>query len=326
MTETNAQVDFGVQSEQPMMQTNSSQTKIIGQNNAGSMTDGVSNPRLNNSNSLHTQSRFSNQLMNNPRPIQDVSQNAIHPHNSNSQYHDNRIIPQTVQDNTIQYQPLNTISYDHNNIHMPQPIQDNTLQYQPVKAISHDHAITSIPQPIQGNTIQYQPANAITHQPLPALPPPSMQDNYQNDLRSQRTKAICNHSQPQNKYILGEQNLADGTLSIQNQSEAPSYRRQIANEAYEDKYQYICSLCNNYFKSERALRRHMDNIHEAYKQKEKGIKRAKTSACHLCFTDFHSERALIRHLKNIHDVVKFSGGENLEENKRNKRIKYELYN
>ena len=46
--------------------------------------------------------------------------------------------------------------------------------------------------------------------------------------------------------------------------------------------------------------------------------------CH-CHTDFQSERALLRHLQNIHDVFKFKGDEPIEENKRVRRNGYQLY-
>ena len=67
------------------------------------------------------------------------------------------------------------------------------------------------------------------------------------------------------------------------------------------------------------------NIHDALYQKERGVKRSKVFTCDNCYTDFLSERALIRHLKNIHGVFKFGSDDPSEENKRVKRGKYQLY-
>ena len=36
---------------------------------------------------------------------------------------------------------------------------------------------------------------------------------------------------------------------------------------------FLCTLCNTYFKTRKALERHNRNIHDAYQQKKKGIKR-----------------------------------------------------
>merc|ERR1711973_249127 len=36
---------------------------------------------------------------------------------------------------------------------------------------------------------------------------------------------------------------------------------------------FLCTLCNTYFKTRKGLERHNKNIHDAYQQKKKGIKR-----------------------------------------------------
>ena len=36
---------------------------------------------------------------------------------------------------------------------------------------------------------------------------------------------------------------------------------------------FLCTLCNTYFNTRKALERHNRNIHDAYQQKKKGIKR-----------------------------------------------------
>ena len=36
---------------------------------------------------------------------------------------------------------------------------------------------------------------------------------------------------------------------------------------------FLCTLCNTYFNARKALERHNRNIHDAYQQKKKGIKR-----------------------------------------------------
>ena len=66
---------------------------------------------------------------------------------------------------------------------------------------------------------------------------------------------------------------------------------------------YSCLLCNTDFSTQKALERHMKNIHDAYQQKEKGKKRQQTFTCDFCNSDFKSERALDRHIDNVHDAA-----------------------
>ena len=66
---------------------------------------------------------------------------------------------------------------------------------------------------------------------------------------------------------------------------------------------YSCLLCNTDFSTQKALKRHMKNIHDAYQQKEKGKKRQQTFTCDFCNSDFKSERALDRHIANVHDAA-----------------------
>ena len=289
MTYAPSMMNSGVQSEQPRIQNNSSQTNSVNQKNIGSMTEGVTNPTFYSMNNSHTQSRF-------------------HP---------------------LQYQPSNSITNHSTNTSMQQPMQvdeQNTIPYHAPGAISHNTLPALPPSQMDNNTqdsIKYQTPNAISHNTLPALPPPQMHNNTQDSIQYKPTRAI---SRPERSCILGYQSTATGRcytkpLSIVSSSSVvPRSQRHAADEE-----RYFCTICDEEFKSEKTLRRHHKNIHDAIYQKDRGVKRSKVLSCEHCYTDFQSERALIRHLKNIHGVFKFSSDEPSEENKRVKRGEYQLY-
>ena len=63
---------------------------------------------------------------------------------------------------------------------------------------------------------------------------------------------------------------------------------------------FLCTLCNTYFNTRKALERHNRNIHDAYQQKIKGIKHKEIFTCDICYDEFKTQKVLDRHITNIH--------------------------
>ena len=63
---------------------------------------------------------------------------------------------------------------------------------------------------------------------------------------------------------------------------------------------FLCTLCNSYFNTRKALERHNRNIHDAYQQKIKGIKHKEIFTCDICYDEFKTQKVLDRHITNIH--------------------------
>ena len=63
---------------------------------------------------------------------------------------------------------------------------------------------------------------------------------------------------------------------------------------------FLCTLCNSYFNTRKALERHNRNIHDAYQQKIKGMKHKEIFTCDICYDEFKTQKVLDRHITNIH--------------------------
>ena len=63
---------------------------------------------------------------------------------------------------------------------------------------------------------------------------------------------------------------------------------------------FLCTLCNTYFNTRKALERHNRNIHDAFQQNIKGIKHKEIFTCDICYDEFKTEKVLDRHITNIH--------------------------
>ena len=83
---------------------------------------------------------------------------------------------------------------------------------------------------------------------------------------------------------------------------------------------FICTLCNNSFNTKNALERHNRNIHDAFQQKNKGIKHKETFTCDICYSEFQNKKVLDRHVKNIH--ADFSQDEKGVKRKNKKKDNY----
>ena len=222
--------------------------------------------------------------------------------------------PQLMDNNTIQYstplalpqpqQPTdyNTIQYSAPQA-LPQPQQPmeyNTIQY------SAPLALPQPQQPMDYNTIQYsaplalpQPQQLMDYSVSPQinhLPPPQLMDHSS----STQTPSYPALPQPQ---------LMDYSGNPQN-SALPAPQDDDCTECAVTKYKrydvslpsarglpensvFICTLCESNFSTKKSLQRHMKNIHAAFNQVEKGIKRKA------------KQGKISKKLKTSHEVVPY---------------------
>ena len=146
-------------------------------------------------------------------------------------------------------------------------IQQQQIQYQQPTSMVIDHPISQFIQPSHQPTPQQ--STPIYAQPMTPLPLPS----------PQTARAASPEKQ----------------VSIRNQSEIVEPGRNVLEYS-----KFICTLCGTSYKRKEGLQRHMTNMHDAYQQKDKGVKRKKTFTCDVCNNEFNSKKALNRHIKNIH--------------------------
>ena len=221
--------------------------------------------------------------------------------------------PQAQHMDTIEYstplalpqpQIMNTIQQSLP-IPLPQPQLMDTIQYSTPLALPQAKLMDTIqhsaplalPQPKPMNTIQHsaplalpqpKPMNTIQHSTPLALPQQQHSINPQiNHLPLSRTHPqlmdISKNTQtPQlMDYSVNPQNLA---------SALPAPEEDDCKECTVTKYKkydvslpsarglpensvFICTLCESNFSTKKSLQRHMTNIHDAFNQVEKGIKR-----------------------------------------------------
>jgi uncharacterized C2H2 Zn-finger protein len=172
------------------------------------------------------------------------------------------------------------------------PSQVQTLHYIPVPQ-------EVLPQAPTHRMVQYQPS--FHQQPLPQPPRLEMiqPTSPQLALPPPMTTPVLQH---QRQLPLPSPSQVSFT-SPNTQLSLPDQPREVVKNQYKNYYEYskfICTLCNTEFGTEKALQRHMKNIHDAYEQEEKGIKHAQTFTCDICYTEFKSQKGLDRHVDNIH--------------------------
>ena len=200
--------------------------------------------------------------------------------------------PQLMDYNTIEYStPLA----------LPQP-QQQLLNYNTNQHSAH----LALPQPMDYNAIQYSA-------PLALPQPMDYSVNPQNNYSPQTQPQLMDHSsntqtlsypalpQPQSQPQLMDHSsntqtpsypqaqLMDYSVNPQN-SALPAPVEDDCTECAVTKYKkydvdlpsaqglpehsvFVCTLCQSNFSTKKSLQRHMKNIHDAFNQVEKGIKR-----------------------------------------------------
>ena len=200
--------------------------------------------------------------------------------------------PQLMDYNTIEYStPLA----------LPQP-QQQLLNYNTNQHSAH----LALPQPMDHNAIQYSA-------PLALPQPMDYSVNPQNNYSPQTQPQLMDHSsntqtlsypalpQPQSQPQLMDHSsntqtpsypqaqLMDYSVNPQN-SALPAPVEDDCTECAVTKYKkydvdlpsaqglpehsvFVCTLCQSNFSTKKSLQRHMKNIHDAFNQVEKGIKR-----------------------------------------------------
>jgi hypothetical protein len=183
----------------------------------------------------------------------------------------------------------------------PQPMeQDVAIHYENPLHITYDTAV-----PMDEDGTQNIQSVLQLNQPLPIQHVGNNQ-TFNNQQRSPRYIPSLHHTSTENNTanINSRQTpYLQYTTPMNNATDLPSSRELYSKyrNAHEEVSTFICEICNTDFTTKSALYRHMKNIHEAYKQKQKGIKRKKSFTCDLCFSEFEKNQALERHIHNIHE-------------------------
>ena len=197
-------------------------------------------------------------------------------------------------------QLMNTIQHS-TPLALPQPQLMNTIQHsgtlalpqpQPMDTIQHSAPLV-LPQPQLANTIQHsaplalpqpQPMDTTQHSAPLALPEPmeySMNPQINHLPPPQLMDHSTNTQTPQLDYSVNPQNSA---LALPAPVEddctecaVTKYKRYDVDlpsaQRLPEHSVFICTLCENNFSTKKSLQRHMKNIHGAFNQVEKGMKR-----------------------------------------------------
>ena len=197
-------------------------------------------------------------------------------------------------------QLMNTIQHS-TPLALPQPQLMNTIQHsgtlalpqpQPMDTIQHSAPLV-LPQPQLANTIQHsaplalpqpQPMDTTQHSAPLALPEPmeySMNPQINHLPPPQLMDHSTNTQTPQLDYSVNPQNSA---LALPAPVEddctecaVTKYKRYDVDlpsaQRLPEHSVFICTLCENNFSTKKSLQRHMKNIHSAFNQVEKGMKR-----------------------------------------------------
>lgn len=272
-----------------------SQTPILN-NNVRSARDDNHSPQDNNPSAhLHHSSPIENSIMqieNNPQ----ISKEKI-PSNTHLQY----IVPdpefqKAISFSTYQHsatlpqpqpQHMNTIEYS-TPLALPQPQIMNTIQHSSPKALpqpQHMDAIEyssplALPQPKPMNTIQhFTPQTLSQQQPsinpqINHLPPSQTHPQLMDTSTNTETPQLMD-------YSVNQQNSASALPAPEEddckECAVTKYRKYDVSLPYSrglpENSVFTCTLCETNFSTKKSLQRHMKNMHDAYNQVEKGIKR-----------------------------------------------------
>ena len=272
-----------------------SQTPILN-NNVRSARDDNHSPQDNNPSAhLHHSSPIENsiiQIENDPQ----ISKEKI-PSNTHLQY----IIPdpefqKAISFSTYQHsatlpqpqpQHMNTIEYS-TPLALPQPQIMNTIQHSSPKALpqpQHMDAIEyssplALPQPKPMNTIQhFTPRTLSQQQPsinpqINHLPPSQTHPQLMDTSTNTETPQLMD-------YSVNQQNSASALPAPEEddckECAVTKYRKYDVSLPYSrglpENSVFTCTLCETNFSTKKSLQRHMKNMHDAYNQVEKGIKR-----------------------------------------------------
>ena len=272
-----------------------SQTPILN-NNVRSARDDNHSPQDNNPSAhLHHSSPIENsiiQIENNPQ----ISKEKI-PSNTHLQY----IVPdpefqKAISFSTYQHsatlpqpqpQHMDTIEYS-TPLALPQPQIMNTIQHSSPKALpqpQHMDAIEyssplALPQPKPMNTIQhFTPQTLSQQQPsinpqINHLPPSQTHPQLMDTSTNTETPQLMD-------YSVNQQNSASALPAPEEddckECAVTKYRKYDVSLPYSrglpENSVFTCTLCETNFSTKKSLQRHMKNMHDAYNQVEKGIKR-----------------------------------------------------
>ena len=272
-----------------------SQTPILN-NNVRSARDDNHSPQDNNPSAhLHHSSPIENSIMqieNDPQ----ISKEKI-PSNTHLQY----IVPdpefqKAISFSTYQHsatlpqpqpQHMNTIEYS-TPLALPQPQIMNTIQHSSPKALpqpQHMDAIEyssplALPQPKPMNTIQhFTPQTLSQQQPsinpqINHLPPSQTHPQLMDTSTNTETPQLMD-------YSVNQQNSASALPAPEEddckECAVTKYRKYDVSLPYSrglpENSVFTCTLCETNFSTKKSLQRHMKNMHDAYNQVEKGIKR-----------------------------------------------------
>ena len=147
--------------------------------------------------------------------------------------------------------PLTSYSYPMFTSPAP-PEQLELMDFNTYKPIEYQtqvptRALLSQPMDSSETVLAHPPPVAITQTPTRALPPP-IEDECED----------CTEDSTVTKYVKYNE---PGIVAL------PSARGLPNNVLF------TCTLCNTNFKTQKALERHVKNLHEAFSQKETGAKR-----------------------------------------------------
>ena len=272
-----------------------SQTPILN-NNVRSARDDNHSPQDNNPSAhLHHSSPIENsiiQIENDPQ----ISKEKI-PSNTHLQY----IVPdpefqKAISFSTYQHsatlpqpqpQHMDTIEYS-TPLALPQPQIMNTIQHSSPKALpqpQHMDAIEyssplALPQPKPMNTIQhFTPQTLSQQQPsinpqINHLPPSQTHPQLMDTSTNTETPQLMD-------YSVNQQNSASALPAPEEddckECAVTKYRKYDVSLPYSrglpENSVFTCTLCETNFSTKKSLQRHMKNMHDAYNQVEKGIKR-----------------------------------------------------
>ena len=174
-----------------------------------------------------------------PNMIQNIPLSPL-PHQVNAQQ---LAIPQASGPLTSYSHPMDT-SPAPEQLELMDFITNKPIEYQ---AQVPTRALLSQPMDSSETVLAHPPPVAITQTPTRALPPP-IEDECED----------CTEDSTVTKYVKYNE---PGIVAL------PSARGLPNNVLF------TCTLCNTNFKTQKALERHVKNLHEAFDQKETGAKR-----------------------------------------------------